>query len=354
MSRPRPVTISDIAKSAGLGKATVSLALRDDPRIRVETRARVKKLAIEMGYKANPIVSQVMSQLRKDRSAIFKGTLALMNACAEKEVMESNLTFRALAHGFRERAEDLGFKVDEFWLDDPDWSTPERLKKVLFTRRIEGVAFVGMPERAHLPEQVQPLLARSVFVGLGVRLIRPAVHCCSNDQYATSREATRKMIGFRKQRVGLVVSRKIDRLLEGRFSAGFFDALREDTGFSAEKMAEQVWNFQDGDEVGFLQWYERVKPDAILTTHIEIADWMKKGPPEIREVALAHLDWDPAMQGWAGMNQNNILVGWAAVDLMTAHLTRRDLGLPVAVKTMVLESNWVDGKSLHPKMFFGG
>ena len=39
------LTIATLAKELGLGKATVSLALRDDPRIRKETRERVQRHA---------------------------------------------------------------------------------------------------------------------------------------------------------------------------------------------------------------------------------------------------------------------------------------------------------------------
>ncbi|NBT90675.1 MAG: LacI family DNA-binding transcriptional regulator, partial [Verrucomicrobia bacterium] len=40
MKKTSQVTIADLAEELGLGKATVSLALRDDARIRHETRLR--------------------------------------------------------------------------------------------------------------------------------------------------------------------------------------------------------------------------------------------------------------------------------------------------------------------------
>ena len=38
-------------------------------------------------------------------------------------------------------------------------------------------------------------------------------------------------------------------------------------------------------------------------------------------------------------------------DLLTAHLARRELGLPSAVKTMLVESEWVEGRSLRATEF---
>ncbi|NDA10821.1 MAG: LacI family DNA-binding transcriptional regulator, partial [Verrucomicrobia bacterium] len=48
------LTIGILAKELGLGKATVSLALRDDPRIRKQTRERVQQHADKRGYTTNP------------------------------------------------------------------------------------------------------------------------------------------------------------------------------------------------------------------------------------------------------------------------------------------------------------
>ena len=46
-----PPRLSDIAAALGLNIATVSRALRDDPRIKVETRARIKAEAERLGYR---------------------------------------------------------------------------------------------------------------------------------------------------------------------------------------------------------------------------------------------------------------------------------------------------------------
>ena len=47
-------TLQDIAKRAGVGKATVSLALRNDPKISAATRERVRAIAEELKYRPDP------------------------------------------------------------------------------------------------------------------------------------------------------------------------------------------------------------------------------------------------------------------------------------------------------------
>ena len=47
------VTIRTIAQKAGVSTSTASRALNDNPRISEKTRARVKKIASELGYRPN-------------------------------------------------------------------------------------------------------------------------------------------------------------------------------------------------------------------------------------------------------------------------------------------------------------
>jgi len=350
MGEGKFITIAILAKELGLGKATVSLALRDDPRIRKETRERVQRHADKRGYAANPMVAHVMSQLRSAKVSAYRATVALINVAPREDVIRTNVTFRNIADGFRKRATGLGYVVEELWIGNKIFTEPDKLKTVFYTRKIEGMAFLGVAERALLPEPIHALLARSVFVGLGVRLMQPLVHCCANDQYVTAMTAVQKLMGSGFPRVGLVVSRAIDRQVDGRFTMGFRRA-KEDAGWRAEAAAAMVWPYQPNDRIGFGRWLEEAKPDALLCTHTELVGWLTSPTLGGRNIALAHLDWDPSMEGWAGMNQHNDLVGVFGAELLTAHLARRDLGLPRAVKTMLVESEWVEGRSLRPAEF---
>ena len=350
MSLKNSVTIATLANELGLGKATVSLALRDDPRIRKETRIRVQRLAAQRGYQANPVVAHVMSQLRSARVSDYRATLGLANLGARMEDLENNTTFRSIATGFRARATSLGYAVDDFWMGDPIYRQPGKLKSVLNARKIDGVALLAIREKDRLPDAILEILPDCVTVGLGVRMVLPLIHCCSNNQYGTSLNAVRHVRESGKKRIGLVVAGEIDRLLNGKLSMGFRFGL-EEAGEKPEVAASRIWLFHSHDMEGFLRWYESFQPDALLTTHKEIADWLRREPAGGKQTALAHLDVDPSMSGWGGMNQRNELVGAFGVDLLTAHMSRGEKGIPPSAKTMLLESQWVEGRSLQPADF---
>ena len=50
---PRSITIKDIAQQLDLSISTVGRALADSPQISVETKARVRKVATNLGYVAH-------------------------------------------------------------------------------------------------------------------------------------------------------------------------------------------------------------------------------------------------------------------------------------------------------------
>ena len=63
-SRRSKPTLWETARLAGGAHVTVSLALRNDPRITVETRDRVQALAKRAGYQPDPHVAELMGRLR--------------------------------------------------------------------------------------------------------------------------------------------------------------------------------------------------------------------------------------------------------------------------------------------------
>src|SRR5688572_14522424 len=65
----RRVGLRAVAEAAGVSLMTVSLALRNSPRVSSRTRTRIAQLADKLGYRPDPEISRLMSRLRPARSA---------------------------------------------------------------------------------------------------------------------------------------------------------------------------------------------------------------------------------------------------------------------------------------------
>jgi LacI family transcriptional regulator len=335
-----------IAERAGVGKATVSLALRDDPRLRPETRRRIQKLATKMGYRTNATVANLMAQLRASRTPKYQATLGLLNVSSDSKILGGIRTFREWVRGCHERALQLGYGLDPFWLHEPGIS-PARLAKILESRNIRGLIIAALLDRAPLPDEFEPIWRRFACVVVGVNPTSPPLNFSSNDQYSTALHAVQRLRSCGYRRIGLVLNPELDTMVERRFSAGFWAGLQAFDG------AEHIptFPFHHTREASFRAWYAQHKPDVILCDHQEIKKWVREmGIRVPDELGLAHLDRHDDLPDWSGMHQNNTLVGAAAIDMLVGQLHRNEVGIPEFPKASFIQSTWFDGPTItyHP------
>ena len=335
VQKPR---MQDVATEAGVGKATVSLALRDDPRIRPETRRKIKEVAERLGYRSNPTVANLMAQLRASREPKFQATLAFLNACPDDAELKSLSTFQSWLRGAKERAHGLGYEIDYFWLHEPEINAARRLK-ILQSRNIRGIILAAVFDDSSIDPGEHALFHGFASVAIGRKLVNPSPHYACNDQYDTALTAMAEMFKLGYSRAGMVISEQMDRAVKYRFSAGYNTSQKNPDA----KTVLPLLYFTD--ETAFGNWFKKTKPDAILTDKVILREWARKLPGG-DQVGFAHLDWDPKLTDWAGTNQNNDKVGAAAVDILIGQIHRNESGLPPFPRSMMIGSTWVDGPSL--------
>lgn len=337
-----PPTMQDVANAAGVGKATVSLALRNDPRLRPETRERIQKIAVELGYRANATVANLMAQLRASRTPKYQASLALLNGSKDPSWFRTVTTFRYWIAGARERATQLGYSIDDFWLHEPGM-TGSRLARVLDSRNIRGVIVAGVLNHGELPVEYQEIWERFACVAIGIRATIPPINSASNDQFSTARSAMEQLKNLGYTRPGLVLNPTIDRAVDYRFSAGYWSGQQD----FPEKDRLPVFAFEENREADFKQWVEKHKPDVLICLHDVVREWVKKcGLAIPGQIGLIHLDRTEVHPDWAGMNQNSPYVGAAAIDMLIGQLHRNEMGVPSFAKSAMVQGNWVPGDTV--------
>lgn len=340
---PKPPTIRSLAALAGVSKATVSLALRDNPRIRRSERERIQKLAAEAGYAPNALMAQLLAQLRSGKTSAYQSTLGLVYATRTPADLKGITTFREWFAACRQRASQCGYRMDEFALSEPGMS-PERLVGILDARNIQGLIVVGPFGQSIIPAEFDPVWRRSATVVLGIRPVRPALSCAANDQFSTVKQALWALQDLGYRRPGLCIDPEVDAQVEERFQGGFGVAQRT----LPKKDRLPVFAYRTGDRAGFLQWLEGCRPDAIITLHHEIRGWVEAAGYRVPEdLGLAHLDRVPDLADWAGTRQNNESVGFAAIDMLIGQLHRNEFGIPPFQKCVFTNSTWVPGATVR-------
>jgi DNA-binding LacI/PurR family transcriptional regulator len=331
--------MSVIAKRAGVTKMTVSLALRRDSQIPLKTQQRIARIARALGYRHNSTVSHLMAELRKSKAPTHQASFALLNANQDRSAFTRHPTIPLYIKGCRRRAEALGYSFDEFWLHDPELNA-KRLSKIFHARNIKGAIVVGLMKENRLPDRFSFLWETLPTVVTGVRTQDPALSFTCTDHHMLALRAFEKARELGYKRPALVLDHVIDDLTNGRFSAGVLTAQSELPFRSRTKPFYHVEEAR-ADPALFHRWFEKEKPDVILTLYNVVRKWLK----DRGAVGLIQLEWRKDSPDWAGMDQHNDIVGETAVEMLISMIHQGTRGVPDFPRGTLIGSTWVDGKT---------
>ncbi len=342
------VTIRDIAARVGVSRTTVSHALLGRPRISSTTRARVQQAALELGYRPNPILAQLMAQLRVSRGQAFRGKLALINANADRRALQQHPTIPTYLEGCERRATQLGYSFDRFWLHDTGL-TVGAWKRILETRDIKGLLVVGLMDQAVLPPRLAELWQNFPCVVTGVRTRSPALSFSCVDHYHLALTAFERALELGYRKPALVLDGVIDQLVDGRFSAGILAGQEK---LPRDRRAPAFTRVGADGQVpaGFERWLAAHQPDVVLVLYNTVLGWLKKlGYRVPQDIGVIQLEWRAARPDVAGMNQHNDVVGEAAVEMLIGQVVRQEVGVAPFPRATLIGATWVDGPSAPRK-----
>jgi DNA-binding LacI/PurR family transcriptional regulator len=342
MTGKRP-THADIARIAKVSNATVSLALQSHPRISRVTRERVQAIADKLRYRPDPMLS-ALAAYRKDVTVPrYQGTLAWINTWSDPHRLREK--YGDYWRGARERCQELGFHLEEFHLADGVMG-PRRLSNILRARFIQGLLLPPQPRsRAHLHLD----WANFSAITFGYTLVRPQLHSVTSAQMRCSVLAVRKLRSYGYRRIGMALSQGADERTDHNFASGF---LMEQFRLKRDEQVPLLLFQNEGraPQKQLDEWFSKYRPEAIITHTDEVAGWMRDlGHDEQKDynlVLLAHENH----QGFAGINQNNHLIGRTTIDLLTGMIHRNEKGIPQVPLRTLVEGRWIDGPSVHRKV----
>ena len=334
----RRVTLRDIAKVAKVHVTTVSLALRNHPRLPAATRERIKSLAVKMGYRPDPVLASLMVY-RQNLKPPQEGTvIGYLTGDKSRSEWRQQSSLLQIFEGAKSRAEECGYRLEEFWLKEPGMSLT-RWNKLFLARGIE--AFLVAPwlrGRAHLRLD----WARFYTVKIGHSLVFPPLHTVENNQYQCMQLCVRRLRGNGYRRIGFANRDLEDERLNHLYKAAFL--IEQDRCSPAEKippLIPKIWNRKQ-----FAAWYQRHRPEVVICPDPEAIEWMHAMNLKIPEdIGFANLDCLDAEARQSGIRQSHQEVGVAATDLLISLIHRNERGFPPAPHLTQVEGRWVEGET---------
>ncbi len=341
------ITLRDIADKCECTVATVSRALRNRPEISPERRAQIKKVALEMGYVPDPALAALVQHRQSLRSERYLETLALISPDLSWEETEDLPRRMELISAIRDRASELGYKLDFIHLPE-DEKKKNGVARILSRQGIRGLIILASDPPA---EEISFPWDRFV----SVRLYRPPIELkfttVDTDLYQGIHMLLNKIAASRYRRPGLVMPDIVGRYT-GETWPRYLAMIK-----SERKDLEPVPRFvfrRDLKRISgrrkFREWIEQQQPDVLLSFNapmvLKALNSMKIKVPE----DLALIDLDVEREGpLAGLMQSRIAIGRTAIDQLHSLLITNSTGLPDYPVTVKTAFHWVDGPS-----FLGG
>jgi DNA-binding LacI/PurR family transcriptional regulator len=247
-----PPTIRDIARAVGVSHQTVSRVVNNNPHISPETRERVMKAILDLGYHPNAIAR-----------SMAQGRSCMLASVAPNLV---DFTFASNQEGAEYEARKAGyFLITSPASNEEDFE--ELLDELIARRRVDGIVVFN----PHLDFR-QPLQSRGIplvyCVGSARDDIRYSIYL---DNRGAANVAARHLLNLGHTRIGEITGPLIEDCAQERHK-GFVDALMAmglDT--SGLHSTEGDWSATSGYQV-FRSWEQNGEiPTAVIAQNDRMA-----------------------------------------------------------------------------------
>jgi DNA-binding LacI/PurR family transcriptional regulator len=335
------VTQRHVAQRAGVHQTTVSLVLRNHPSVPAETRERVLTAVQKLGYRRHPFLSALMSSRMRLTSGTHNSILAFFTDFDAPNRWKESPTAVEMFEGARARAQELGFRLEVFWLNDPNLG-PRRLADILTARNIHGILLAP----THQPRGILAFdFERFSVVGLGVSNEASSLLSVAHDHFNGMRRALAQCVVGGYKRVGVALTMDANQFVKDKWLAAY--AL--ETGLGRPLVRLPIWDRHSFGPDEFAAWLKKHRVDAIVGTFEDKfpGALVAIGFDVPGKLGLASLSMMSKDSRYAGIYQRSGTIGARAVDLAVAALNHNDMGLLPMRQVLQIEGEWHQGLSLR-------
>ena len=331
----------ELAALAGCSQTTVSLALRNHPRISPATRDRILSIAHKAGYTRDPVVSTLMTQLRTSRRTRAVEKLGMLTWW-DKPGPQNPRGF-ALHEGMHARARHLGYEIEEFWAKAPRM-THARLCRILHARGIRGLILTSI---THARGRVSLDWRHFSSAASGATILKPGLHHASHAFFQNMVLTLRKLKRHGYSRVGYVNVIEQDDMNGNIWISAFM-------GYQYRVRPDDIIPpllTRDWDPKRLAEWIDRHRIQVVVSNMHQVLDLLKGiGLRVPADIGFSSMDCLPSIDTCAGIDLRRGEIGAKTVDLVVEQLQNNEFGLPAVPKTVSVEGVWCDGVTLKNRV----
>lgn len=329
------ITLQQIARAADCSIATVSYALRDDPRIRPETRATVQKVAAQLGYRPNPRFAALMSHIRNSRPVASGERIAFVWVHTSRTESAKDPFLQRVFRGAKARAEALGYGLEQFWTAERGM-TARRLSQVMKSRGIVGVLLSPVIHEAEVTLDLDwSSFAPAV---IGSARWNPELHHAGHHHYLAMRMTLENLAAAGCRRPMAILDADVNERARRAWEAAF--AVFHPSRAAAAELLK-VGLPENRRAVAQLMKVNR--PDAVVVSdHATIVQLRAMDFDAAAAVPVFTLHWLPSAPDIGGIDQSYDMVAANAVDLVVSQLNGNETGVPPWPRMLLFPGRWVE------------
>lgn len=337
--------MADVAREGRVHQTTVSLALRNDPRLPAETRARIRELAERMGYRPDPMLSALNFYRTSRAEAKAKPSMALLVRARVKR--NTYYCDDQILKGARLACERLGYRLVVFPVSTAEDEGP-RLSRILRSRGIAGLILATLDaslKRLDMRwEHFSAICIESQHLGL-------SLHTVGNNQIAITRAAVRRVRELGYRRIGLCVGQSEETSLKKAFTGGYLLEMHEHPELAGIPPLV-LDNGEDPDvpaRVG--EWVRAHRIDSVLSNWSSMPTLLQAAGLRVpAQVGVATLDYNPNRGAYAGIRQSHQTVAERAVEALSLLMKTNQTGLIALPNVTMVDGVWEDGPEMPARL----
>ena len=327
-NKPRRPSIQTVADTAGVSRATVSMALNGRPGVNEGTRERVRRVAKELGYFVHPVLAGLgASSFRQ--SDLVKGAV-LMRSKYHLDAMEGQAT------ALTEAGRPFGFVFEG--VDSTRFDSPKALTRFLFDRGFLAIflSYVSW-DVGFLAGLEWSRFAGVQFTG---EPMQPEFHLVRVGHTRVSMEACETLLQTGARRIGPLLMRpSANRPDFQKHAAAVNWKLREEKPGRAVSTC-YIDDFRESEKnrKTIHQWMAKERPDAIVAFNPGLAHFVIEASPRFpRERIVLLAGAGPFFPGFASGFPS---VAHQSVQLLNTLCRGSQFGPPSRPMELLVTPEW--------------
>ena len=336
--------MKDVARKFGVHTTTVSLALRNSPKLPIATRQKIQALAKKMGYHQDPMLSALTAYRSNLATSKTQPTVAMIFDFKEsKELDLASISYRNFLEGATRKAEELGYKLQPFFFEGPSRAAEgRRIGRMLISRGIKGVILC-----AFRPRTISFQLDWDQFsvVQIESQHLSLSLHSISTDQVMMAREAVRRALRQGYRRIGIAVGREEEIYLDHAFTVGFHGeiGLHPELEPAAPLLLDNGQSMEDfGRVLG--RWIQQYKIEVVISNWTNVMNALEMTGADLTDGPIViEIGVAPGQSVFGGMTQRDMVVGERSMEQLAMLLKTNQTGCVEMPNRILIPGVWLDG-----------